>query len=124
MSDTVLNRKPAHRESHPSEFPWSSYHYNAQGQANELLTPHREYCRLGKTDQERQAAYRQLFKHHLAEQDMIKIRDATNKAWVLGSDRFKARMERQLERRVQPTARGGDRKSQEFRARNAKIEGV
>ena len=95
-----LNPVRAGMVSHPSEYSWSSYHHNAQGQANELVTPHREYHRLGKTAQERQAAYRQLFKHHLAERDMIEIRDATNKAWVLGSDRFKARMERQLERRV------------------------
>jgi putative transposase len=43
------------------------------------------------------------------------IREATNKAWVLGSERFKARIERKLERRVAPAARGGDRKSKQYR---------
>ena len=119
-----LNPVRAGMVSHPSEYPWSSYHYNAQGQANELITPYLEYRRLGKTDQQRQAAYRQLFKHHIAERDMIEIREATNKAWALGSHRFKQRIEQQLTRRVQPNAKGGDRKSQAFRTENAKISRV
>ena len=83
-----LNPVRAGMVSHSSEYPWSSYHSNAQGQANELITPHLEYRRLGKTYPQRQAAYRQLFKHHIAERDMTEIRDATNKAWALGSHRF------------------------------------
>lgn len=109
-----LNPVRAGMVMHPSEYPWSSYHYNAQGQPDELITPYLEYRRLGRTDQERQAAYRQLFKHHIPERDMREIRDTTNKAWVLGSDRFKQRIAQQLARPVQPSARGGDRKSHEF----------
>ena len=74
---------------HPSEYPWSSYHHNALGQPNEWVTPHLEYRRLDKTDTKRQAAYRQLFKHHLSENSIAEIREATNKAWVLRNDRFK-----------------------------------
>ncbi|HEU0187934.1 MAG TPA: transposase, partial [Gallionellaceae bacterium] len=77
-------------------------------------TPHLEYRRLGKTDEERQAAYRQLFKSHIPESSLNEIRDATNKAWVLGNDRFKQRIQKQLERRVEPNAKGGDRKSEKF----------
>ena len=101
--------------SHPSEYSWSSYHHNALGKPDDLLTAHVEYRRLGKTDDERQAAYRQLFKHHIPESSINEIREATNKAWVLGNDRFKQRIQKQLERRVAPAARGGDRKSEEFR---------
>lgn len=119
-----LNPVRAGMVSHPSEYPWSSYHYNAQGRADELVTPQLEYRRLGKTKEERQAAYRQLFKHHISERDLIEIRDATNKAWALGSERFKQRIEQQLERRVQPSPRGGDRKSQEFRSGNVRINRV
>ena len=116
-----LNPVRASMVSHPSEYPWSSYHHNAQGQPDELITPYLEYRRLGRTDPERQAAYRQLFKHHIPERHAIEIRDATNKAWVLGSDRFKQRIEQQLARPVQPSARGGDRKSQEFKNGNTLI---
>lgn len=114
-----LNPVRADMVAHLSDYPWSSYHRNALGQANELITPHLEYLRLGKTDAERQTAYRQLFKHHIAESSLNEIRDATNKAWVLGNERFKQRIQKQLERRVEPNPKGGDRKSEKFR-----IDGV
>jgi len=110
-----LNPVRADMVSHPSEYPWSSYHFNALGQINELVSPHLEYLGLDKTDEARQAAYRQLFKHHIAESSIAEIREATNKAWVLGNDRFKQRIQKQLERRVEPSVRGGDRKSEKFR---------
>jgi len=110
-----LNPVRAGMVAHPSEYPWSSYRSNALGQANELVAPQREYQRMGKTDEERQAAYRQLFKAQLPENNLDKIRDATNKAWVLGNDRYKQRIQKQLERRVEPNARGGDRRSKAFR---------
>ncbi len=112
---TELNSVRANMVAHPSAYPWSGYHRNAQGALDNVVSPHLEYQRLGKTDQERQAAYRQLFKHHLHESSITEIREATNKAWVLGSDRFKRRIQRQLERRVAPQARGGDRKSEKFK---------
>jgi hypothetical protein len=43
------------------------------------------------------------------------IRGATNKAWVLGNEQFKAQVQSQLERRVEPSAKGGDRKSAAFK---------
>ena len=110
-----LNPVRAGMVSHPSEYPWSSYRYNALGQPNPLITPHLQYRRLGKAEEERQAAYRQLFRHHIPEASLAEIREATNKAWVLGNDRFKQRIQKLLERRVEPAARGGDRKSEEFR---------
>jgi putative transposase len=110
-----LNPVRADMVAHPSEYPWSSYRTNALGQPNELVTPHLEYRRLGKTDAERQASYRQLFKHRIPETSLAEIREATNKAWVLGNDRFKHRIQKQLDRRVEPKAKGGDRKSEKYR---------
>ena len=110
-----LNPVRAGMVSHPSEYRWSSYHYNALGHADVLVSDQLLYRQLGKTDEARQAAYRQLFRHHLSEASLSEIRDATNKAWVLGGDRFKQRLQKQLDRRVEPAARGGDRKSEEFR---------
>jgi putative transposase len=111
-----LNPVRAGMVAHLSEYPWSSYHHNALGQPDGLVTPHLEYRRLGKTEEARQAAYRQLFKHHIPESSVAEIREATNKAWVLGNDRFKQRIQQKLERRVEPAAKGGDRKSEQFRS--------
>jgi putative transposase len=53
----------------------------------------------------------------LAEEIVCEIREATNKAWVLGNDRLRARVEALVERRISPCARGGDQKSEKFRER-------
>ncbi len=92
----------------------SSYCYNALGQSNHLLTPHLEYKRLVESEFDRQAAYRQLFKVQIPEMTLAVIRKATNKAWVLGSDRFKERMKQELNRPVQAAGHGGDRKSKAY----------
>lgn len=103
----------------PSDYPWSSYYHNALGQANDSVIPHPEYQHLGVTNEARQTAYRELFKLQLSENSIIEIREATNKAWVLGNDQFKQRIQEQLGRRVEPKARGGDRKSDHFNANRA-----
>ena len=81
--------------------------------------PHSEYLRLGDSNEARQAAYWELFEHHLSGNNITEIREATNKAWALGNDRFKQRIQEQLGRRVEPKARGGDRKSEQFNAKQA-----
>jgi putative transposase len=98
----------------PADYPWSSYHYNALGQPNDLVVPYPEYLRLGESNEARQASCCDLFKHQLSENSITEIREATNKAWVLGNARFKQSIQEQLGRRVEPKARGGDRKSEQF----------
>jgi len=110
-----LNPVRAAMVSQPSEYPWSSYHCNALGKADALVTPSLEYTQLGSDEMERQANYGQLFDQHLADTDVNEIREATNKAWVLGRDRFKQQIQQLLARRVDPAPRGGDRKSEQFK---------
>lgn len=107
--------------NHPSVYPWSSYRYNALGHSNSLVTPHWEYKRLGATATDRQSAYRQLFRARIPEMTLEAIREATNKAWVLGNDRFKQRMQRHLGRAVQSAGHGGDRKSEAYRSDNQRV---
>jgi putative transposase len=78
---------------HPADYPWSSYRANALGAQDSLLTPHELYRRLGRSVEERQSDYRQLFRAQLSKIDIEAIREATNKAWALGNDRFRARIE-------------------------------
>ena len=100
---------------HPSKYPWSSYRCNALGHTDLNVTSHAEYMRLGRQPEERQQAYRALFKSHIAEKTLEEIRDATNKSWALGSSYFKERIEEKLNRRARPLMRGGDRKSVAYR---------
>lgn len=111
-----LNPVRAGLVRHPSEYGWSSYQRTAGGQTSSLIKPHVAYQRLGRSNDERLTAYRQLFKQQLSEHSMNEIRDATNKAWALGSERFKQKIQKQLERRIAPTPRGGDRKSERFKS--------
>jgi len=110
-----LNPVRANMVQHPSEYPWSSYQENALGKPIQLLTPHSIYRQLGKIDKQRQSAYRALFRGKVSERDLAVIREATNKAWALGDDRFKAQIEAKTGRRSVSLGRGGDRKSAVFR---------
>ena len=109
-----LNPVRALMVGHPSEYPWSSYRGNAMGKEIKLLTPHPQYKSLGSTSDARQQAYRALFRGRMAERTLEEIREATNKAWVLGSDHFKEQIEAAANRRLSSSGWGGDRKSEKY----------
>ena len=101
-----LNPVRAKMVRHPKNYLWSSYHHNATGKIDKLITPHALYLSLGKYEESRQAAYMELFKERLSQSEINSIREATNKAWVLGSERFKQKVEKLSGRRATPKARG------------------
>lgn len=88
-----LNPVRAGMVRHPGEYRWTSYHANAQGAPDILISRHELYERLGRSELERQAAYRQLFRAQLSGTDVEAIREATNKNWALGNESFKQRIE-------------------------------
>jgi len=95
-----LNPVRAQVATRADQYRWSSYRSNATGERSGLLTPHREYMGLGRSDEERQAVYRDLF--GMVEGDELeRIRAATNAGYVLGDPSFKAMMARKLGRRVE-----------------------
>ena len=55
---------------------------------------------------------------------MQRIRDATNKSWLLGDEAFARDIEGLVNRRTQPRQRGGDRRSPAFRAAQAARGGM
>ncbi|NOZ53726.1 MAG: hypothetical protein GXP08_11425 [Gammaproteobacteria bacterium] len=58
---------------------------------------------------------RQLFKHRIAERALGEIRESINKAWVLGADRFRTKVEQLVGWPVVPRAKGDDRRSEVYR---------
>lgn len=106
-----LNPVRANMVNHPRLYRWSSYHANAEGTADNLLTPHLEYLRLGVTEEGRRAAYCALFKAHQDPERVIEIRDATNGNYALGSERFRTEIESVLKRRVIPGKSGRPRRA-------------
>ncbi len=103
--------------SDPSEYPWTSYHANALGKTSYLLTPSEQYASLGEMKEAQQSVYRSLFNVNLSESIIKEIREATNKAWVLGDKNFKEKIAGLVNRRTEPKPRGGDRRSSAFKAK-------
>lgn len=101
-----MNPVRADMVTHPSDYPWSSYRANAQGGEDVLIARHELYQRLGRSDDERQSAYRQLFRAQVSKADVDAIRDATNKGWALGDSHFSAKVEALSARRATPLPRG------------------
>ncbi len=87
-----LNPVRAGLVTHPQQYLWSSYRANALGAADAVVAPHELYARLGKLEEARLAAYRDLFGAEVSTIDIDAIREATNKNWALGSEAFKARV--------------------------------
>jgi len=110
-----LNPLRAAIVEHPAQYPWSSYHGNVLDKPIKLLTAHQCYKALGDDVITRKKAYLALFTYHISELTLSEIRDATNKAWVLGDNKFKQQIEQQAGRRAAPLVRGGDRKSVKYK---------
>ncbi|MBT9438503.1 MAG: transposase [Desulfobacterales bacterium] len=108
-----LNPVRAGIVAHPGEYRWSSYGYNGQGERSDLLSHHSVYQGLGRTSEERQAAYRELFRHELEPGVVDQIRQATNGNFALGNQRFKEEIAAMLGRRVTPGKAGRPRKKTE-----------
>ncbi len=111
-----LNPVRACMVNDPAEYPWSSYRCNALGENNKLITPHLIYKSLGHNEETRCINYHALFSIHIPTFLIEDIRMATNKAWVLGSESFKAKIEQLTDRQIKPKVRGGDRRSKVFKS--------
>lgn len=86
-----LNPVRARMAADPGQHPWTSFHHNARGTADRLVTPHQSYLDLGSHAGERQAAYRALFARHLEPEFVEAIRCATNAGTALdGAGRHRA----------------------------------
>lgn len=88
-----LNPVRAAMVDDPAHYRWSSYRGNGLGQANLRVTPHALYLALGRTDKQRQASYRALFRPELDNAAIDDIRLAINQSQPIGNDRFLSRIE-------------------------------
>ncbi len=95
---------------HPGDYRWSSYQINGQGNKSELISHHSLYQNLGRTEEARQKAYRELFRYELELGEIDKIRKATNGNFALGTNRFSEELSDILGRRVTPGTAGRPKK--------------
>jgi putative transposase len=97
----------------PGDYPWSSYHANAQGHPSLFVVPHPIVDALGETPRQRTLAYRSLFRHDLSGEELWRIRSSLSAGTALGSKEFEERMKTILGRRVTVGKPGRPRKSHE-----------
>jgi putative transposase len=83
------------------QYWWSSYRFNAEGRAGDLIVLHELYRRLGRSPQARHEAYRASFQTAPAPVVVEGIRQATNGGFVLGLARFAQEIAHALDRRVE-----------------------
>ncbi|GMR17373.1 MAG: transposase [Gammaproteobacteria bacterium] len=91
-----LNPVRARMVAAPEDYRWSSFHCNAGGKRDDLITRHPTYLALGNSVAARLSAYRRLFQDAIKDHDIIAIRDHLNQGRVLGSDSFIERIEAML----------------------------
>ena len=83
---------------HPGEYIWSSYATNGQGALSDMIQSHPIYAQLGSSAENRQEAYRELFRHRMDKETLQEIRDALNHELVLGRSYFKDKIEKMTKR--------------------------
>ena len=108
-----MNPVRAGMVAQPSDYPWSSYAFNALGQRDpnsNWLAAHSEYLRLGQSADAREAAYRALFSAAIVGEDLAAIRESVHKGWALGDERFQAQIEALTRRRAASKGVGRPRK--------------
>jgi putative transposase len=104
-----LNPVRAAMVDDPVHCRWTSYRANALGAADSRITAHALYRQLGASDQERQIAYRALFRAELDRAAIDDIRLALVQNQPLGNARFYARIEKLTGARREARPRGRPR---------------
>lgn len=101
-----LNPVRARMVDHPRHYRWSSYRAHAEGRQDTLAAFHDALRRLGRTVEERHAAYRALMKERLDPGFVDALRAATNGGWAMGGERFREALEEAASRRAAPLPPG------------------
>lgn len=99
--------------THLGECRWSSYAHNANGITNKLIQSHPICTELGHCAEERQYAYRELFRAHMEPDQIHEIRSTLNQELVLGRDDFKDKIEKMVNRQTKPGLSGRPRVEEE-----------
>jgi len=90
----------------PMDYEWSSYHANALGENDPLVTPHELYLALAMQASTRQAAYRAVYGQELDEPTLVAIRTTAQTGWALGGEAFRESLRMRAGRRAGPLIRG------------------
>ncbi len=99
----------------PKEYPWSSYHHNALGVVDPLISEHPLYLDLATTKDGRAAHYQSMMSNVNLSEENQNITEATIRGEALGDVNFNNWVRLQTGRSAKLTSHGGDRKSAEYK---------
>jgi putative transposase len=105
-----LNPVRANMVESPGEYPWSSYLCNAYSKENDIIAPHELYLALGRQQDERVHAYRELFRNAMDTELLHDIRATVQTGTPLGNDHFRQQIEQALQCKVGQARRGRPRR--------------
>ena len=95
-----LNPVRAGMVASPEAYRWSSFAANACGLHDPLVTPHEAYQRIAIDGEQRRMLYRKLFTEAIPPEELQAIRLYVQRQRALGSSKFQAQIEQQLQRRA------------------------
>jgi len=108
-----LNPVRAGMVDSPASYRWSSFHANALGRHDKLVTPHPVFLALGGEESRRRTRYLELFRDQIESRDLEEIRLSANAGYALGDERFRKELGLSLRRRAGPGKPGRPRKTDE-----------
>ena len=89
----------------PEKYRWSSFHANALGRTDPVVTPHERYLALADTAVERLANYRAICAVPFDAPTLDAVRSCVRGGWTLGDTRFCDRVTTFTGRRAAPCKR-------------------
>ena len=101
-----LNPVRASMVEMPGHYRWSSFCHNIGTKKISFLSSHAIYQGLGACEEARQKAYQFLFKAHIDEANLKRIRESWQTGTPLGNDWFREKVEHQLQCKVGLARRG------------------
>ena len=91
----------------PEHYPWSSFHANALGRLDPIVTPHERYVALAGRVVDRLAAYRSICDAPFDAPTLDEVRSSIRGNWALGDDEFRRELTTRTGRRAGPFRRPG-----------------
>ena len=100
MAYIDLNPVRAGLVAQAGDYAWSSHGHYIGRKTDKLITPHPLYWELGNTPFAREAAYADLVRAGVSEQQRADLTQSALSGWALGEDDFVADLQKKTARRV------------------------
>jgi putative transposase len=100
MAYIDLNPVRAGLVAEPGAYPWSSHLHYLGARPDKLVTPHPLVWEMGNTPFAREAAYAELVRSGISQEQQRALTDSALRGWALGEPDFVADLQRRTQRRV------------------------